>query len=254
MLLEIQDLHASIDGTPILKGINLQVKLGEIHIFMGPNGSGKSTFSKVVLGHPSYKTTRGQIFYTFRNKKILLNELPTYERACKGIFLSLQHPTEITGITNYQFLKESFNLSCKAHGAGEMNDKEFKIFIAPKLERLKMDPKFLDRSLNEGFSGGEKKKNEILQMSILNPALTILDETDSGLDIDALQEVAAEIMATRTTNNSLILITHYQRLLDYVIPDFVHIFYDGKIIKSGAGELVQEIEEKGYDWIHKNYS
>ncbi len=251
-MLEIKNLHASVQETPILKGINFKINPGEVHAIMGPNGSGKSTFSKVIAGHFAYEVTDGEMLYKFHGKQISLSDFEPHERAQKGIFLGLQYPIEIPGITNFQFLKESFNEICKAQGAGEMNDEDFRNFLTPKLELLEMNPSFLERSLNEGFSGGEKKKNEILQMHVLNPQLAILDETDSGLDIDALKIVAKGVNSMRTKDNAVILVTHYQRLLDYIVPDFVHVLYKGQIIKSGDKNLALELEERGYDWLIKD--
>lgn len=248
-MITINNLHVCINQSEILKGINLDIKAGEVHAIMGPNGSGKSTLSKVIAGHPAYSVTDGSIDYKFEGKNLDLCQLEPDERAKKGIFLSFQYPTEIAGITNFDFLKDSFNEICKAHGAAAMESDDFKKFLLPKLENLEMSPEFLKRSVNGGFSGGEKKKNEILQMSVLSPKLAILDETDSGLDIDALKIVAKGINDLKSQDNAILLITHYQRLLDHIVPDFVHVLHNGKIIKSGDKTLALELEKKGYDWL-----
>ncbi len=250
-MIEIKNLHANVEGKEILKGINLTVKPGEVHAIMGPNGSGKSTLAKVIAGHPSYKVTAGEINLDINGKMVsILNKEP-FERAKEGIFLGFQYPIEIPGVNNVGFLRESFNAICVHHGAKEMGQEEFKEFLKPKLKLLEIEESFLDRSVNEGFSGGEKKKNEILQMAVLNPKLSILDETDSGLDIDALKIVAKGVNSLRSKYSATILITHYQRLLNYIEPDFVHVINDGKIIKSGGKELAHELDAKGYDWLIK---
>ena len=253
-MIEIKNLHAKIGDNEILKGINLTVKAGEIHAIMGPNGSGKSTLSKVIAGHPAYEVTEGTIEFKINNKAKNLFELEADERAKSGIFLGFQYPVEIPGVTNFTFLHEAFNEVCKHNGVGEMNEAEFRQFLKPKLELLEMNETFLDRPVNTGFSGGEKKKNEILQMAVLNPRLSLLDETDSGLDIDALKIVAKGVNALKSKYNATILVTHYQRLLDYIVPDHVHVLYKGKIIKSGGKELALELEEKGYDWLIKEHA
>ncbi len=250
-MIEIKNLHVKVDGKEILKGINLKVKVGEVHAVMGPNGSGKSTLAKVIAGHPSYEVTDGEILYEINGKIINILDLEPFERAKEGIFLGFQYPVEIPGVNNVGFLRESFNTICAHHGAKQMDEMEFKEFLIPKLKKLEISESFLERSVNQGFSGGEKKKNEILQMAVLNPRLSILDETDSGLDIDALQIVAKGVNSLKSKFNATILVTHYQRLLDYIIPDFVHVLYKGKIIKTGGPELAHELEAKGYDWLIK---
>ena len=244
-MLEIKDLHVSIDGKEILKGLNLDVKPGEIHAIMGPNGSGKSTLSSVIAGNEDYEVTKGSIFYKDEN----IEDLSAEERANRGIFMSFQYPVEIPGITVTNFIKTAINSNLKARGEKEMAANEMLKKIRDKASMLEIDSKFLSRSLNEGFSGGEKKRNEIFQMAMLEPSLAILDETDSGLDIDALRIVANGVNKIKSSSNAIVIITHYQRLLDHIIPDYVHVLQDGKIAKSGNKELALELEEKGYDWI-----
>ncbi|PHR73656.1 MAG: Fe-S cluster assembly ATPase SufC [Lutibacter sp.] len=244
-MLKIKNLHAGIEGKGILKGINLEVKAGEIHAIMGPNGSGKSTLSSVIAGNETYEVSEGSI--TLDNEDIL--ELSPDERAHKGVFMSFQYPIEIPGVSTTNFIKTAINEKRKANGLGDLPAKDMLKLIREKSELLKMDRKFLSRSLNEGFSGGEKKRNEIFQLAMLEPKLAILDETDSGLDIDALKIVANGVNKLRNKDNAVIVITHYQRLLDHIIPDFVHVLHNGKIVKSGGKELAHELEEKGYDWI-----
>ncbi|MEH0862652.1 MULTISPECIES: Fe-S cluster assembly ATPase SufC [unclassified Halobacteriovorax] len=250
-LLTVKDVHARVEEKEILKGISIEVKPGEVHAIMGPNGSGKSTLSKVIAGHPSFEVTDGTIDYNINGKQTDLLELEPDERAKNGIFLGFQYPIEVPGVSNIDFLLESFNEVSKAQGAAEMKKEEFREFLRPKLELLEMREEFLDRPVNTGFSGGEKKKNEILQMAVLNPKLALLDETDSGLDIDALKIVAKGVNAIKSKYNGIVLVTHYQRLLDYIVPDYVHVLSGGKIIKSGGKELALELEEKGYDWLVK---
>lgn len=247
MLLDIKNLHAKIADSDkeIIKGLNLQIKPGEVHAIMGPNGAGKSTLSSVIAGKEDYEVTAGEIL--FNDEEIL--EMAPEERAHKGIFMSFQYPIEISGVSVSNFIKTSINETRKAQGLEEMGASEMLKMIREKAELLNIKKDFLSRSLNEGFSGGEKKRNEIFQMLMLNPKLAILDETDSGLDIDALRIVADGVNAYRNEHNGVLLITHYQRLLDYIVPDFVHVLADGKIIKSGSKELALELEEKGYDWV-----
>ena len=244
-MLKIENLHVSIDDKEILKGLSLDVKPGEIHAIMGPNGSGKSTLSSVIAGSEDYEVVKGNIFYNDEN----IEDLSAEERANKGIFMSFQYPVEIPGITVTNFIKTAINSNLKARGEKEMPAGDMLKNIREKSKLLEIDSKFLSRSLNEGFSGGEKKRNEIFQMAMLEPSLAILDETDSGLDIDALKIVANGVNKLKNDDNAIIIITHYQRLLDYILPDFVHVLQDGKITKSGDKSLAIELEEKGYDWI-----
>jgi Fe-S cluster assembly ATP-binding protein len=248
-MIEVKNLYASVEGESILNGIDITINPGEVHAIMGPNGSGKSTLSKVIAGHPDYEVTKGSVHFDINGKSTELADMEASERARNGIFLGFQYPVEIPGVTNINFLHESFNALCEAQGADTMDEVEFRKYVKSKLPVLKMDESFLDRPVNEGFSGGEKKKNEILQMLVLNPRLALLDETDSGLDIDALKVVADGVNSMKSKYNATVLVTHYQRLLDYIVPDFVHVLYKGKIIKSGGKELALELEKKGYDWL-----
>jgi Fe-S cluster assembly ATP-binding protein len=244
-ILSVKDLTANVEGNPILKGLNLEIKAGEIHAIMGPNGSGKSTFSKILAGHPAYEVTGGEIQFLGQN----LLDMEAEARARSGIFLAFQYPLEIPGVSNLDFLRVSYNAKRKHEGLEELDAFDFDDLVHEKLDLLKMDPAFLDRSVNEGFSGGEKKRNEILQMAILEPKLGILDEIDSGLDIDALRIVANGVNALVNSENAMLLVTHYQRLLDYITPDFVHVMANGRILQTGGKELALELEAKGYDWI-----
>ncbi|MBW1297992.1 Fe-S cluster assembly ATPase SufC [Aquimarina litoralis] len=244
-MLEIKDLHASVEDKEILKGLNLEVKAGEVHAIMGPNGAGKSTLASIVAGKEEYEVTEGSILLDGED----IEELAAEERAHKGVFLSFQYPVEIPGVTVTNFMKTAINETRKAQGLEEMPAKDMLKKIREKSELLDIDRKFLSRSLNQGFSGGEKKRNEIFQMAMMEPKLAILDETDSGLDIDALRIVANGVNKLKSKDNAVIVITHYQRLLDYIVPDYVHVLYDGKIVKSGTKELALQLEEKGYDWI-----
>ena len=245
MLLEIKDLHAGIDGKEILKGLNLQVNKGEVHAIMGPNGSGKSTLAKVLAGHPTYEVISGEVLFEGKN----LLELEPDERAREGVFMAFQYPVEVPGVSNSQFLRLAYNEKMKHIGGEELDPLEFNDLLKEKAKIVEMDPQFFKRSVNEGFSGGEQKRNEILQMAVLEPKLGVLDETDSGLDIDALRIVAEGVNKLRSSENAVILVTHYQRLLNYIEPDFVHVLANGKIVKEGGKELALELEEKGYDWV-----
>ena len=244
-MLKIKNIHAKIEDKEILKGINLEIKAGEIHAIMGPNGSGKSTLASVITGKEEYEVTEGEIL--FENED--LEEVSPEERAHKGIFMSFQYPIEIPGITTTNFIKTAINESRKARGENDMPAKDMLKMLREKCDLLDIDQKFLSRSINDGFSGGEKKRNEIFQMAMLEPKLAILDETDSGLDIDALKIVANGVNKLKSQDNAVIVITHYQRLLDYIVPDYVHVLFDGKIVKSGTKDLAHELENKGYDWI-----
>jgi len=244
-MLEIKNLHAKVEEKDILKGINLEIKPGEVHAIMGPNGSGKSTLASVITGKEEYEMTDGQILFENEN----LEDVSPEERAHKGIFMSFQYPIEIPGVTTTNFIKTAINETRKAQGEKEMSAKDMLQKLREKCDLLDIDQKFLSRSINDGFSGGEKKRNEIFQMAMLEPKLAILDETDSGLDIDALKIVANGVNKLKSNDNAVLVITHYQRLLDHIVPDFVHVLFDGKIVKSGGKELAFELEEKGYDWI-----
>ncbi|WP_336365944.1 Fe-S cluster assembly ATPase SufC [Marinobacter sp. C2H3] len=244
-MLSIKNLHASVEGKEILKGINLEIKAGEVHAIMGPNGSGKSTLSQVLAGNDAFEVTEGEI--TLNGDNLL--ELETEERAREGIFLAFQYPVEIPGVSNLQFLRTAVNAMRKHHGQDEMNAAEFMKLAKEVSKQVDLDPAFLKRGVNEGFSGGEKKRNEIMQALLLQPKLAILDETDSGLDIDALKVVADGVNALRAQDRAILMVTHYQRLLDHIVPDYVHVLANGQIIKSGGRELALELEEKGYGWL-----
>jgi Fe-S cluster assembly ATP-binding protein len=244
-MLEIKDLYAGVEGAEIVKGITLSIKKGEIHAIMGPNGSGKSTLAKILSGHPAYETTAGNI--TFEGKDLL--EMDAEDRSIAGIFMGFQYPVEVPGVNNAEFLRMAHNARRVNAGEEEIDPLDFDELLSEKMKMLGMENKYKERNLNDGFSGGEKKKNEILQMAILEPKLSILDETDSGLDIDALRVVSEGVNKLRNENNALVLITHYQRLLDYIKPDYVHVLSDGKIVKSGDKTLALELESQGYDWV-----
>lgn len=245
IMIVIKDLYANVENKPILKGLNLTVKPGEIHAIMGPNGAGKSTLARVLAGHPAYEVVSGEV--TFKDKDLL--ELEPAERSHAGLFMSFQYPIEIPGVSNLEFLRAAYNAKQKANGQPEMALPEFEKLLDAKMAEIEVKKEFKERNLNEGFSGGEKKRNEILQMAVLAPELAILDETDSGLDIDAMRIVARGVLQLMNNNVGLILITHYQRLLDYIKPDFVHVMLDGRIVQSGGPELALELEDKGYDWL-----
>ncbi len=244
VILSVKNLNATVEGTPILKDLNLEIKAGEIHAIMGPNGSGKSTFAKILAGHPDYEVTSGEVIYKGQN----ILDLEADERATAGVFLAFQYPIEIPGVSNLDFLRVAYNSHRKAQGLEELDTFDFEDLVEEKLDVVKMRAEFLTRSVNEGFSGGEKKRNEILQMALLEPTLAILDETDSGLDIDALKTVAGGVNQLAQPDNCTLMITHYQRLLDYIVPDFVHVMYDGRILTSGDKDLALKLEEQGYDW------
>ncbi len=247
-MLEIRDLHATVDGNEILRGISLTINKGEIHAIMGPNGSGKSTLAKVLAGHPSYEVTSGEVLFEGKN----LLELSPDERAREGVFLAFQYPVEVPGVSNAQFMRLAYNEKRKHTGEEELDPLEFKDLLAERAKVVEMDAGLMSRSVNEGFSGGEKKRNEILQMAVLEPKLAVLDETDSGLDIDALRIVSEGVNKLRSPDNAIVLVTHYQRLLNYIVPDHVHVLFQGRIVKSGGKELALELEEKGYDWLKED--
>jgi Fe-S cluster assembly ATP-binding protein len=244
-LLEIQDLQASVEGKEILRGVSLSVNAGEVHAVMGPNGSGKSTLAQVLAGHPAYQVTSGSVRYDGKD----LLELDPEERAREGVFLAFQYPVAIRGITNSYFLRSAVNAIRKHKGEPELDPLDFLQVLEDKLKAIGWDDSFMNRAVNEGFSGGEKKRNEILQLAVLEPRLAILDETDSGLDIDALKTVAEAVNALRSPQRTFVVVTHYQRLLNYIVPDFVHVLAEGRIVKSGGKQLALELEEKGYDWV-----
>ncbi len=247
-MLKINELHARIEGKDILKGLNMEVKAGEVHAIMGPNGSGKSTLANVLAGRAEYEVTGGSVTYFGED----LLKLAPEERAWKGLFLAFQYPVEIPGVSNMNFLRTALNEKRKANGEPEMGGKDFLALVRERAKLVEMDPALMNRNLNVGFSGGEKKRNEIFQMAMLEPRFGILDETDSGLDIDALRIVAGGVNKLRSKDNAFVVVTHYQRLLDYIVPDVVHVMADGRIIKSGPKELALELEEKGYDWVKEH--
>ena len=248
-MLEIKNLHAKIDNKEIMKGLNLTVHAGETHAIMGPNGSGKSTLSKILAGHPAYEVTAGEVNYEINFKKTNLLELAPDIRAKEGIFLAFQYPIEVPGISNFNFLHTAFNSILQHQGSEALNEVEFRNYVEEKMKIVEMKKDFLERPVNVGFSGGEKKRNEILQMAVLSPRLALLDETDSGLDIDALRVVSEGVNKLRRKDNAIVLVTHYQRLLHYIKPDFVHVLADGKIIETGDHTLAEKLEERGYDWL-----
>ncbi|MFT5591259.1 MAG: Fe-S cluster assembly ATP-binding protein [Bradyrhizobium sp.] len=249
ILLEVRGLCASVNGTPILKDLDFTVRSGEVHAIMGQNGSGKSTFAKVLAGHPAYEVTGGSVLLEGQD----LFSLTPEQRARSGLFLAFQYPIEIPGVINSQFLRLTYNTVQKERGNDELDPLEFDDFVREKMQLLEMSPDFLDRSVNDGFSGGEKKRNEILQMALLEPRVAILDETDSGLDIDALRIVAHGINQLSTPDNATVMVTHYQRLLNYIVPDFVHVMDHGRIIKTGGKDLALELEQRGYEWVSEEY-
>lgn len=250
-MLKITDLKCKIDGQDVLRGINLEIKAGEVHAIMGPNGSGKSTLSKVLAGHGDYEVTGGSVSYDVNFSPVDLLTMAPDERAREGVFLAFQYPVEVPGLSNMTFLRAAFNSICRHQGAPEMAEAPFRDFVEKKAGLVDLNPSFLDRAVNEGFSGGEKKRNEILQMAVLSPRMAILDETDSGLDIDSLKVVASGVNKLKSKDNAILLITHYQRLLDYIEPDFVHVLYKGRIIQSGDKTLATKLEKQGYDWLIK---
>ncbi len=250
-MIEIKNLHVQVNGHEILKGINLSMNSGEVHAIMGPNGSGKSTLAKVISGHPDYEVTQGEIIYEVNFKKVNILDLPPEERAREGIFLAFQYPVEIPGVNTAEFLRAAFNAICRHQGVAEMDPIDFDEYLRKKMQYLEIGEKFITRNLNVDFSGGEKKRNEILQMAILNPRFAVLDETDSGLDIDSMRIVAEGVNKLKTKDKTFLVITHYQRLLNYIVPDFVHILHDGKIIKTEGKELALKVEDQGYDWLIK---
>jgi Fe-S cluster assembly ATP-binding protein len=250
-MLNIKDLYASVEGNQILKGLNLSVKAGEVHAIMGPNGSGKSTLSKIVAGHPQYVVDSGSVDFEINGKMTSLIGMEPDQRAREGLFLAFQYPVEIPGVPTSEFLRSSYNAACRHHGLEEMDPIDFDVFIREKMKLLEMDDKYIDRAVNVDFSGGEKKRNEILQMAVLNPRLAVLDETDSGLDVDSMKIVAHGVNTLRSKRNAMVVITHYQRLLNYIKPDIVHVLYQGRIVKTAGPELALEVETRGYDWLIK---
>lgn len=248
-MLEIKNLKAKVEDKEVLKGLNLKVNAGEVHAIMGPNGSGKSTLSKVLAGHPAYEVTEGDVLYEVNFQMQSILEMEPDERAKEGIFLAFQYPIEVPGVSNFKFLHTSFNSICRHQGTEELSENDFREFLHQKMKLVQMREDFLERPVNVGFSGGEKKRNEILQMAVLSPRLSLLDETDSGLDIDALRIVSDGVNKLKNKTNAVVLITHYQRLLDYIKPDFVHVLAGGKIIETGDASLAQKLEKQGYDWL-----
>ncbi len=248
-LLEVKNLKATINEKEVLKGLNLIVKPGEVHAIMGPNGSGKSTFSKVLAGHPAYEVTGGEVLYEINFQMKNLLELEPDVRAKEGIFLAMQYPIEVPGVSNFKFLHTAFNSILKHQGSEELSENDFREFLSSKMKLVQMKEDFLERAVNVGFSGGEKKRNEILQMAVLSPKLALLDETDSGLDIDALRIVAEGVNKIKNKNNAIVMVTHYQRLLDYIKPDFVHVLAKGQIVETGDASLALKLEKQGYDWL-----
>ena len=250
-MLKIKDLRAKIGDKEVLKGLDLTINAGEVHAIMGPNGSGKSTLSKILAGHPDYEVTGGTVEYDVNFQPRNLLEMAPDERGREGVFLAFQYPIEVPGVSNLTFLRAAFNAVCRQQGVQEMEESQFRQFVEKKAAMVDLNPSFLERAVNEGFSGGEKKRNEILQMAVLSPRLAILDETDSGLDIDSLKTVAMGVNKLRTKDNAILLITHYQRLLDYIEPDFVHVLAGGRIVQSGDKTLAHKLEKQGYDWLTK---
>ncbi len=248
-MLEIKNLHVSTNEKEILKGLNLKINAGEVHAIMGPNGAGKSTLSKVIAGHPAYEVTSGEVQFEINYQMKNLLELEPDVRAKEGIFLAFQYPIEVPGVSNFNFLQTAFNTVLKYQGSDPFDEKQFRSLLETKMKLVSMKPEYIDRAVNVGFSGGEKKRNEILQMAVLSPRLAMLDETDSGLDIDALRIVADGVNKLRSKDNAIVMVTHYQRLLDYIKPDFVHVLADGKIVQTGDATLALELEKKGYDWL-----